>query len=120
MKLIISTILLASSLVVACAGNDTYYYRSDMDEAYKFLLFEAAKHEQVNIQEVDEIPWYGSSVTFDTASHFRPIDVSETFTKYILWFDLKKEIHIRKRIIHPQFPELRNKMFNVLSKELRK
>lgn len=120
MKLIISTILLASSLVVACAGNDTYYYRSDMDEAYKFLLFEAAKHEQVNIQEVDEIPWYGSSVTFEGASHFRTIDVSETFTKYILWFDLKKEIHIRKRIIHPHFPELRNKMFNVLSKELRK
>jgi len=117
MKLI-TTFLLATALV-GCKGTKTFYYKSDMDEAYKFLLFEAAKKEQVEIKEVDEIPFYGSSVEFNSPWKYRQDAIAATFVKYAI-FDLKSEIHIRKRTITPSQPQAREIMFQSLVKELRK
>jgi len=112
------TFLLASTLV-GCKGAKTFYYKSDMDEAYKFLLFEAAKHEQVEIKEVDEIPFYASSVEFNSPWKYKQDAIVATFVKHAI-FDLKSEVHIRKRTITPSHPEAREIMFQSLIKEFRK
>ena len=83
-------------LLMGCNPNRVFYYKRDTHRKYKDLLLhtESAKH--VEFVEVEELPVYANTISFDDHLTWEYGDDRSSYTKIFYFiFDLKKDIHIK-------------------------
>ena len=82
--------------LVGCSPHKTIYFKKDTHRKYKELLLNTESAKKVDFIEVDKIPFYASSISFDDHLDWKYGDEKIEYTNVVYFlFDLKKDIHIK-------------------------